>query len=47
MECPGGFKSEKMPVPSKLMMKIFIRMLKAKKDKSEESGACGFPVFGV
>lgn len=32
--CPGGFNYEKMPVPSKLMMKLFIGMLKAKKDKS-------------
>jgi len=33
--CPGGFNYEKMSVPSKLMMKIFVKMLKAKKDKSE------------
>lgn len=33
--CPGGFNYEKMPVLSKLMMKMFIKALKAKKDKSE------------
>lgn len=33
--CPGGFNYEKMSVPSKLMMKIFIQTLKAKKDKTE------------
>lgn len=34
--CPGGFNYEKMSVPSKLMMKMFIKTLKAKKDKSKE-----------
>lgn len=34
--CPGGFNYEKMSVPSKLMMKIFIKSLKAKKDKTAE-----------
>lgn len=34
--CPGGFNYEKMSAPSKLMMKMFITMLKAKKDKTEE-----------
>lgn len=34
--CPGGFNYEKMSVPSKIMMKIFVKMLKAKKDKTEE-----------
>ena len=34
--CPGGFNYEKMSVPSKLMMKMFIKTLKAKKDKTEE-----------
>lgn len=34
--CPGGFNYEKMSVPSKLMMKMFVGMLKAKKDKTEE-----------
>ena len=34
--CPGGFDYEKMSAPSKLMMKIFIKTLKAKKDKTEE-----------
>lgn len=33
--CPGGFNYEKMSASSKLMMKIFIKMLKAKKDKTE------------
>lgn len=33
--CPGGFNYEKMSAPSKLMMKIFIKTLKAKKNKSE------------
>lgn len=34
--CPGGFNYEKMPAASKLMMKMFISALKAKKDKTEE-----------
>ncbi len=33
--CPGGFDYEKMSVPAKLMMKMFVRTLKVKKDKSE------------
>lgn len=33
--CPGGFNYEKMSAPSKLMMKVFIKTLKAKKDKTE------------
>lgn len=33
--CPGGFNYEKMSAPSKLMMKIFVGMLKAKKDKTD------------
>lgn len=33
--CPGGFHYEKMSIPSKLMMKMFIKALKAKKDKTE------------
>ena len=33
--CPGGFNYEKMPAASKLLMKIFIRLLKAKKDKTD------------
>ena len=33
--CPGGFNYEKMPTPSKLMMKMFVKTLKAKKDKTE------------
>ncbi len=34
--CPGGFNYEKMSAPSRLMMKMFIKSLKAKKDKTEE-----------
>ena len=37
--CPGGFNYEKMSAPSKLMMKMFIKSLKAKKDKTEEEQA--------
>ena len=33
--CPGGFNYEKMSAPSKLAMKMFIKALKAKKDKTE------------
>lgn len=33
--CPGGFNYEKMSASSKLMMKMFIKALKAKKDKTE------------
>ena len=33
--CPGGLNYEKMPAPSRLMMKIFVRTLKAKKNKTE------------
>lgn len=33
--CPGGFNYEKMSVPSKLMMKMFVKTLEAKKDKTE------------
>ncbi|MCM1263592.1 MAG: flavodoxin domain-containing protein [Butyrivibrio sp.] len=33
--CPGGFNYEKMSAPSKLMMKMFIKALRAKKDKTE------------
>lgn len=33
--CPGGFCYEKMSVSSKLMMKMFLKILKAKKDKTE------------
>lgn len=32
--CPGGFNYERMSAPSKLMMKMFIKTLKAKKDKT-------------
>ena len=34
--CPGGFDYDKMSGKSKLMMKMFIKMLKAKKNKTEE-----------
>ncbi|MBB5263479.1 menaquinone-dependent protoporphyrinogen IX oxidase [Catenibacillus scindens] len=33
--CPGGFDYEKMPLPSKLMMKVFTKVLKSKKNKSD------------
>ncbi len=33
--CPGGFNYAKMSGPSKLMMKMFIKSLKSKKDKTE------------
>ena len=34
--CPGGFNYEKMSTPSKLAMKMFIKALKAKKDKTKK-----------
>lgn len=34
--CPGGFNYEKMSATSKMMMKIFIKALRSKKDKTEE-----------
>ncbi len=34
--CPGGFNYDKMSTASKLMMKMFIKTLKAKKDKTEQ-----------
>lgn len=33
--CPGGLNYEKMPAPSKLMMKMLLMTLKAKKNKTE------------
>jgi len=33
--CPGGFNYEKMPPSSKLMMKLFVKALQAKKDRTE------------
>ena len=33
--CPGGLNYEKMPTGSKLMMKMFRKMVHAKKDKTE------------
>ncbi len=34
--CPGGFNYEKMSLSSKFMMKIFIKILKNKKEKTKE-----------
>lgn len=34
--CPGGFNYEEMSAPSRLMMKMFIKALQAKKDQTEE-----------
>lgn len=33
--CPGGFNYEKMPLASKLMMKLFIKMLKSRRGQTE------------
>ncbi|MBR4965225.1 MAG: flavodoxin [Lachnospiraceae bacterium] len=33
--CPGGLNYEKMPARYKLMMKMFVKMLKGKKEKTE------------
>lgn len=33
--CPGGLNYEKMSTPSKLMMKMFVKKLKAQKNKTE------------
>lgn len=33
--CPGGLNYGKMPMQSKIMMKMFIRMLKAKKNRTK------------
>lgn len=33
--CPGGFNYERMSASSKLMMKLFIKVLRSKKDKTE------------
>ena len=33
--CPGGFNYEKMSVSSKIMMKMFVKIMKAKKGKTE------------
>lgn len=33
--CPGGLNYEKMSAPSKFMMKMFVKTLQAKKDKTE------------
>lgn len=37
--CPGGFDYAKMPYHYRLMMKLFIKTLKAKKDKIPEDDA--------
>ncbi len=34
--CPGGFNYEKMPVPSRVMMKLFVKSLEKKKNRTEE-----------
>ena len=34
--CPGGFNYEKMSAASKLLMKLFVRSLKAKKNQTAE-----------
>lgn len=34
--CPGGFNYEKMSIPAKLAMKMFLKALKSKKDQTEE-----------
>ena len=33
---PGGLNYEAMPAKSRVMMKMFVRMLKAKKDKTQD-----------
>ena len=33
--CPGGLDYDKMPATSKTMMKLFVKMLKARKNKTE------------
>ena len=43
--CPGGFNYEKMSAPSKLMMKMFAKALKAKKDKTEAEQAMAKIIF--
>ena len=37
--CPGGFCYEKMPAVSRAMMKLFLRSLRARKDKTPEDEA--------
>lgn len=34
--CPGGLNYEKMSAPSRLMMKMFVKTLRAKKEKTRE-----------
>ena len=34
--CPGGLNYEKMSVTSKTMMKMFVKSLDSKKDKTED-----------
>ena len=33
--CPGGFRYDKMSISSRLLMKMFIKMLEAKKNKTD------------
>lgn len=33
--CPGGLNYEKMPAPSKAMMKMYVKMLRSQKDKTD------------
>ena len=37
--CPGGFNYDKMSASSRLMMKMYAKMLKAKKNKTEDDEA--------
>ena len=34
--CPGGFRHERMSLPSKLMIRVFVRSLRAKKERTPE-----------
>ena len=34
--CPGGFNYDKMSAPSRMAMKMFIKALKAQKNKTEK-----------
>ena len=34
--CPGGLNYEKMNVPSRIAMKMFVKMLDSKKNKTEK-----------
>lgn len=37
--CPGGLNYEKMPAASRVMMKLFVRTLRAKKEKTQTEQA--------